>query len=52
MSALKPGTFCVIIAGCPESILLVVEAIQHPGRYEDREDAKRLSGGTRLVASG
>ncbi|MBK9348927.1 MAG: hypothetical protein IPN05_01450 [Sulfuritalea sp.] len=39
MSALKPGTLCVIIAGCPENIGLVVEVIQHLGRHEDREDA-------------
>ncbi len=39
MSVLKPGTLCVIIAGCPENIGLVVEVIQHLGRYEDREDA-------------
>ena len=39
MSAQKPGTLCVIIAGCPENIGLVVEVIQHLGRHEDREDA-------------
>ncbi len=39
MSALKPGTLCVIIAGCPENIGLVVEVIQHVGQYEDKDDA-------------
>ena len=39
MSALKPGTLCVIIAGYPENIGLVVEVIQHLGHHEDREDA-------------
>ncbi len=39
MSALKPGTLCVIVAGCPENIGLVVEVIQHLGQYEDRGDA-------------
>jgi hypothetical protein len=39
MSILKPGTLCVIIAGCPENIGLVVEIIQHLGPYEDRDDA-------------
>jgi hypothetical protein len=39
MSALKPGTHCVIIAGCPENIGLVVEVLHHLGLYEDREDA-------------
>jgi hypothetical protein len=39
MSALKPGTLCVIIAGCPENIGLVVEVIERIGFYEDRQDA-------------
>jgi hypothetical protein len=39
MSALKPGTLCVIIAGCPENIGLVVEVLHHLGLHEDREDA-------------
>ena len=39
MSVLKPGTLCVIIAGCPENIGLVVEVIEHLGQYEDKEDA-------------
>ncbi len=39
MSALKPGTLCVIIAGCPENIGMVVEVIQRIGVYQDRRDA-------------
>ncbi len=39
MSNLKPGTLCVIIAGCPENIGLIVEVIEHLGRHGDREDA-------------
>ena len=39
MSLLKPGTRCVIIAGCPENIGLVVEVIERLGAYEDRADA-------------
>jgi hypothetical protein len=39
MSILKPGTLCVIIAGCPENIGIVVEVIQHLGYYEGKEDA-------------
>lgn len=39
MSALKPGTRCVIIAGCPENIGLIVEVLGHLGPYGDREDA-------------
>jgi hypothetical protein len=39
MSALKPGTRCVIIAGCPENIGLIVEVIRRLGRHREREDA-------------
>ena len=39
MSLLKSGTRCVIIAGCPENIGLIVEVIERLGRYDDREDA-------------
>ena len=39
MSLLKPGTRCVIIAGCPENIGLVVEVIERLGAYEGRADA-------------
>lgn len=39
MSTLKPGTLCVIIAGCPENIGLVVEVIEHLGCIGDKTDA-------------
>lgn len=39
MSILKTGTRCVIIAGCPENIGLVVEVIERMGAYEGRSDA-------------
>jgi len=39
MSALKPGTRCVIIGGCPENIGLIVEVIEHLGQYASRADA-------------
>ena len=39
MSALKPGTLCVIIAGCPENIGLVVEVIKRVGLYGRCRDA-------------
>ena len=42
MSALKPGTLCVIIAGCPENLGLVVEIVQHLGLYPPREDAYQI----------
>ena len=43
MSVLKPGTLCVIIAGCRENIGLVVEVIEHLGSYEGRADAYFIS---------
>ena len=39
MSILKPGIRCVIIAGCPENIGLVVEIIERLGAYKGRDDA-------------
>jgi hypothetical protein len=39
MSTLKPGTLCVIIAGCPENIGLIVEVIARLGPFEGKEDA-------------
>jgi hypothetical protein len=39
MSALKKGTLCVIVAGCPENIGIIVEVVAHLGRHEGREDA-------------
>lgn len=39
MSILKRGTRCVIIAGCPENIGLIVEVLHHLGRHGGREDA-------------
>ncbi|MEF8723335.1 MAG: hypothetical protein V5B30_12265 [Candidatus Accumulibacter delftensis] len=41
MSFLKPGTLCVIVAGCPENIGLIVEVIRHLGRWGVRADAYR-----------
>jgi hypothetical protein len=39
MSILKPGTLCMIVAGCPENIGLIVEVLEHLGPHEEREDA-------------
>lgn len=39
MSVLKVGTLCVIVAGCPENIGLVVEVLEHLGPYPPRDDA-------------
>jgi hypothetical protein len=60
MSVLKRGTRCIIVAGCPENVGLIVEVLAHLGRHEEREDAyvvrtvsgrnlKQLRIGTRLV---
>lgn len=42
MSALKKGTICIIIAGCPENIGMLVEVIAHLGTYGEREDAYEI----------
>ena len=39
MSLLKPGTLCVIVAGCPENIGLIVEVVSHLGSLPPRADA-------------
>lgn len=39
MAYLKPGTLCVIVAGCPENIGMIVEMVRHLGNYDGREDA-------------
>lgn len=43
MSVLSPGTRCVIVAGCPENIGLLVVVIEHLGAYDGREDAYRIA---------
>jgi len=42
MSRLKPGTLCVIVAGCPENIGLVVEVVSRIGKYGYSEDAYQI----------
>lgn len=42
MSALKLGTLCVIVAGCPENIGLIVEVLEHLGPCPPRDDAYRI----------
>jgi hypothetical protein len=39
MSILKPGTLCVIIAGCPENIGMIVEVVQRYGECHGYTDA-------------
>ncbi len=42
MSTLEKGTVCIIIAGCPENIGMLVEVTAHLGRYGEREDAYQI----------
>ena len=42
MSAIKKGTLCIIIGGCPENIGMLVEVIAHLGRCDGREDAYEI----------
>jgi hypothetical protein len=42
-SILKNGTRCVIIAGCPENIGLLVVTTEHLGAHDGREDAYRIT---------
>jgi hypothetical protein len=42
MVDLKTGTLCVIVAGCPENIGMIVEVVSHLGRYGGREDAYEI----------
>lgn len=42
MADLKPGTLCVIVAGCPENIGMIVEVVSHLGRYGGRENAYEI----------
>ena len=42
MSILKPGTRCVIVAGCPENIGLVVVVIERLARWAGKIDPYRI----------
>jgi hypothetical protein len=42
MSALKPGTICIIVGGCPENLGMIVEVIAHLGSVPPRADAYRI----------
>jgi hypothetical protein len=39
MSVLKPGQRCVIVAGCPENIGLIVEVVRRLGAFGGYADA-------------
>ena len=42
MADLKPGTLCVIVAGCPKNIGMVIEVVTHLGNCYGREDAYEI----------
>jgi len=42
MSAIKKGTLCIIIGGCPENIGMIVEVVAHLGCYGQRSDAYEI----------
>jgi hypothetical protein len=42
MSAIKKGTLCMIIGGCPENIGMIVEVVAHLGCYGQRNDAYEI----------
>lgn len=42
MADLKHGTLCLIVAGCPENIGMIVEVVVHLGNYDGREDAYEI----------
>lgn len=47
MSDLKPGALCVIVAGCPENIGMIVEVVAHVGSrggYENGYQIKTVTG--------
>lgn len=47
MADLKPGTLCVIVAGCPENIGMIVEVVSRLGKfggYEDGYEIKTVTG--------
>jgi len=41
-SLLKNGTRCVIVAGCPDNIGLLVVTTEHLGAHDGRDDAYRI----------
>ena len=42
MSDLKPGTLCVIVAGCPENIGMIVEVVTRLGKFGGYEDGYQI----------
>jgi hypothetical protein len=41
-SILKPGTRCIIVAGCPKNIGLVVQVVQRHGSWRQYKDAYEI----------
>ena len=42
MADLKPGTLCVIVAGCPENIEMIVEVVSRLGKFGGYEDGYQI----------
>lgn len=42
MPAIKKGTLCIIVGGCPENIGMLVEVVAYLGKYDGREDAYEI----------
>ena len=42
MADLKPGTLCVIVAGCPENIGMIVEVVSRLGTFGGYEDGYKI----------
>ena len=42
MNAIKKGTLCIIIGGCPENIGIIVEVVAHLGCYSKRGNAYEI----------
>ncbi len=42
MADLKPGTLCVIVAGCPENIGMIVEVVSRLGKFGGYEDGYQI----------
>lgn len=42
MADLKTGTLCIIVAGCPENIGMIVKVVSRFGRIEEYEDCYKI----------
>lgn len=42
MSILNKGQRCIVVEGCPKNIGLLVEVVEHLGKYGDYQDAYEI----------